>query len=468
MQNSKCKIMVCLRHRFILSAEPTPLFCILHSAFCISPAYGEGKKIIPSPDETGVGYKVFHGSTLVALRAEPLIDALTGAPDRAFLPGGSEVVSHCAVLQMPCTKVAPSLGILRNVHVFVTAFNTQNLAQKSPAVKARRGNEELFGFLPELGGKRGNPTKALGYIIAVEAAFLGTLERKGGIAITKEKIFLRRWLAVLSLVMVAGLVMHHKQTARPVTYTVMGENAVWIHTTAAQSPGQVLEELGLSGNWYAEDQQIYILREQKEIEQPILRQEQYTAILPIQELRYGDPNLPAGEERILRPGQSQQILCAAQVTYLGGAEISRRVESWQLLQSGEDRIVAVGTGQWVPEPEKSTLPVIGNGIIRLPTGEVLTYSEEIRSLATAYCDKGKTATGTQARVGAIAVDPDYIPYGTRMFIMTLDGEYVYGIATAEDCGSKKYIHDTRIDLHFNTYAECRKFGARWCRVFFLT
>ena len=171
---------------------------------------------------------------------------------------------------------------------------------------------------------------------------------------------------------------------------------------------------------------------------------------------------------MLAAGQSQQILCTARVSYSNGVETSRRLESQQLLRHGEDRIVAVGTGQWVPEPEKTAMPVIGNGMIRLVTGEVLTYSEEITSLATAYCDKGKTATGTQARVGAIAVDPDYIPYGTRMFIMTLDGEYIYGIATAEDTGSREYIHDTRIDLHFDTYAECRKFGARWCRVFFLS
>ena len=115
-----------------------------------------------------------------------------------------------------------------------------------------------------------------------------------------------------------------------------------------------------------------------------------------------------------------------------------------------------------------TLPVIGNGLIRLPTGEVLTSSKVISSLATAYCNKGLTATGTQARVGAIAVDPEYIPYGTRMFIMTKDGEYIYGIATAEDCGSKQFIYGTRIDLHYDTEAECIQFGARMCWVYFLS
>ena len=45
-----------------------------------------------------------------------------GVPIRAFLPGGSEVVSISAVLQMPCTKTASSLGILLKLRVFVTAF----------------------------------------------------------------------------------------------------------------------------------------------------------------------------------------------------------------------------------------------------------------------------------------------------------------------------------------------------------
>ena len=111
--------------------------------------------------------------------------------------------------------------------------------------------------------------------------------------------------------------------------------------------------------------------------------------------------------------------------------------------------------------------MIGNGLIILPTGDVLTYRNEITSLATAYCDKGKTATGTQARVGAIAVDPEVFPYGTRFYIQTRDGEYIYGIATAEDCGSKEFIYGSRLDLYFDTRRECIQFGARSCDVYIL-
>ena len=193
----------------------------------------------------------------------------------------------------------------------------------------------------------------------------------------------------------------------------------------------------------------------------------YTSLLPYETQFCLDPTLPEGEQRVMIRGQNGRVRSTALLTYINGREHSREILEESVTVPPRNGMVAVGTGQLVERPEAGTQPVIGNGLIILPTGEVLTYHNEITSLATAYCDKGKTATGTQARVGAIAVDPTCIPYGTRMFIVSLDGEYIYGIATAEDCGSKEYIHDTRIDLHFDTYAECRRFGARWCRVYFL-
>ena len=200
----------------------------------------------------------------------------------------------------------------------------------------------------------------------------------------------------------------------------------------------------------------------------VLHQEQiYTAVIPCNTVCCADPTLPEGAQQILREGRNGEMLRTAEVTYINGIEESRRILSEQVLVQPVDKIFAIGTGQLVPKLEPTTMPVIGNGMITLPTGEVLTYDRVISSLATAYCDKGKTATGTQARVGAIAVDPQYIPYGTRMFIMSKDGEYVYGIATAEDCGSKEHIYGTRIDLHYDTRYECRQFGARMCWVYML-
>ena len=90
--------------------------------------------------------------------------------------------------------------------------------------------------------------------------------------------------------------------------------------------------------------------------------------------------------------------------------------------------------------------------------------------ATAYnhedpgCDM-ITYTGTTVHIGTVAVDPKVIPLGTRMFIVSDDGWYVYGISTAEDTGSS--IKEMKIDLYFPTVKECREFGRRGVTVYFL-
>ena len=193
----------------------------------------------------------------------------------------------------------------------------------------------------------------------------------------------------------------------------------------------------------------------------------YTSVIPHTTTYCADPSLPEGTEKVLIEGADGELSCTATVTYINGEETDRLVLSEDVTRQPQDALIAVGCALEVEE-EPSALPVITDSTITLPTGEVLTYDGVITSLATAYCDKGLTATGTQARVGAIAVDPRYIPYGTRMFIMSKDGEYIYGIATAEDCGSLEHIVGTRIDLHFDTREECRLFGARDCLVYFLS
>ena len=129
------------------------------------------------------------------------------------------------------------------------------------------------------------------------------------------------------------------------------------------------------------------------------------------------------------------------------------------------------TEEQTPEvDENATYPIVGENTITTASGEVLTYTHTMRVEATAYtktdegCDDW-TATGTLARYGAIAVDPSVIPYGTRMYIVSTDGQVVYGSATAEDCGGA--INGARVDLYYDTTAECYQFGRRDCIIYFL-
>lgn len=200
------------------------------------------------------------------------------------------------------------------------------------------------------------------------------------------------------------------------------------------------------------------------------RVETFTVTMACDVERCSDSTLPAGAEQILVEGKDGELLCTARVTYINGTPAQREVLSQTVTRLPVTEIIGVGTGQAPAGADPEALPVICDGLITLPTGEVLSYTHTATLRATAYtqtdagCD-GITATGTNVRRGAVAVDPRYIPYGTRMFIMTTSGSYVYGIAVAEDCGGD--IKGDRIDLYMPTYEECREFGRRVCTVYFL-
>lgn len=228
-----------------------------------------------------------------------------------------------------------------------------------------------------------------------------------------------------------------------------------------------------------------------------------------------DASLAPGEERVLTPGRDGSVQCTALITYENGRKVSHTVTQEKLLTSPVNALVARGIDRSSKEQEgagrpyaEETAPAAeapvqsavsapaveaapstekpgsgssGSAETTPPTeaapsgntfttasGDVVSYSRKLSVEATAYsCEgyEGVTATGTTARYGAIAVDPSVIPYGTRMYIVSDDGSYIYGYATAEDCGGS--IQGNRIDLYFDTLAECYAFGRRTCTVYIL-
>ena len=199
----------------------------------------------------------------------------------------------------------------------------------------------------------------------------------------------------------------------------------------------------------------------------VVSTETYTLSIPFT-VTYQDTDLlEAGKEVILTTGKDGQMVCTADVTYINGQESSRNVTEAKMISEPVTQVVARGTGDGKPSGSKK--PIIGDGVIITPEGDVLTYTKVDTFVATSYnrTEVGGeiTSTGTKTHVGVVAVDPRVIPYGTRMFIVTKDGKYIYGVGTAEDCGGD--IKNKRLDLFYETDAESRAFGVRDCWVYFL-
>lgn len=96
--------------------------------------------------------------------------------------------------------------------------------------------------------------------------------------------------------------------------------------------------------------------------------------------------------------------------------------------------------------------------------EAAPHGRRVLVEATAYSpeDPGlnsTTALGTRLRKGVIAVDPDFIPLGSHVYIPD------YGEAVAEDVGGA--IIGNVIDVAFNTHAEALEFGRQEIYIYLL-
>jgi 3D (Asp-Asp-Asp) domain-containing protein len=99
--------------------------------------------------------------------------------------------------------------------------------------------------------------------------------------------------------------------------------------------------------------------------------------------------------------------------------------------------------------------VTGKSPVAPPFGD----DEALDFHATAYCLKGRTASGVVAQSGVIAADPRVLPLGTVVHLRS--GSYT-GTYTVADTGSK--IKGRRVDVFVNTHREAIQFGRRQVKI----
>lgn len=101
-------------------------------------------------------------------------------------------------------------------------------------------------------------------------------------------------------------------------------------------------------------------------------------------------------------------------------------------------------------------------------GNPANYKSKITARATAYTYTGNNcSTGVAPQPGYIAVNPNYIPYGTKMYIKTADGSVIYGYAVAADTGGFIRRYPKGVDLFMSSKSACTSFGVRNVEIYIL-
>ena len=190
---------------------------------------------------------------------------------------------------------------------------------------------------------------------------------------------------------------------------------------------------------------------------------------------YND-EMEKGTYKVVRDGNDGVKSSVYTVRYENGVETSKVLTSEFIDKKPVDKIVENGTK--VITIYNRTGSAVRESTLITPAGKELNFNRVITVSATAYdlsyesCGKnpgdrgyGITASGMRARYGVVAVDPRVIPLGTKLYIESADGSWVYGEAIAGDTGGA--IKGNRVDLFFNTRSECMSFGRRTAKIYIL-
>ena len=174
-----------------------------------------------------------------------------------------------------------------------------------------------------------------------------------------------------------------------------------------------------------------------------------------------------GDTKVDTEGEKGKKEVSVEKTYVNGQLASQKETEIEVIEEPVDKVVLKGTAEKVDH-----FAVASNGEQVKANEEEKTfvdaegkehkYEEIITGSGTAYCaDPGAlTSTGRKAAYGVVAVNPNIIPYGSKLYIVTNDGEGVYGEAVAGDTGGALMDGSAIVDLFYPTYEECINFGRR--------
>lgn len=161
-------------------------------------------------------------------------------------------------------------------------------------------------------------------------------------------------------------------------------------------------------------------------------------------------NLVIGTENVITAGVPGERKYTVKEKYVDGKLTEKQLLNDRITRQPVTEVIERGTALATPyskmeDPDAITLV---NGIPE-------SYTRIVSGKATAYTAGygARTASGRLAEIGTCAVNPNVIPYGSKLYIVAQDGSRVYGYAVAADTGLGLMDGTVAVDLYFGSMAE---------------
>ncbi len=262
---------------------------------------------------------------------------------------------------------------------------------------------------------------------------------------------IKRLTACVVMCLLSSLFLVGFEEGGPKTFSVIDSdgNEV-VYTSSKKTIGEALKALDIPhrknrvypevSRSLSEDMRVYVLDRGEKIHV------KDTFVNPPVEY-FDDYNLDYGMQKIEQEGKHGRVDI-----------VSKVVEN----DDGSTTVTEIGR-EYTMEPTRQIVRRGMLGAVKTPEG-IKRYSKKMKVQATAYtihCGNGDgvTSIGLIPKRGIVAVDPEVIPYYTKMYVPG------YGVALAGDCGGA--IQGHIIDVFVDSYDEAWDWGRKNIEIYIL-
>lgn len=232
--------------------------------------------------------------------------------------------------------------------------------------------------------------------------------------------------------------------------------------------GNVVEALNFLGYNVSEDDELNVDKDSavKDGMKLTITRVYYAEEKSVEEIPYGykeekSDRVDLGETKIGTKGENGLKLVTKKCKYENGKRVSEKKLSEEIAKKPVDEVTLTGT--------RGAASSGGAGTFVDSNGVEVSYKYVLTGSGTAYTAPAGsgTATGVTAYHGGVAINPNLIPYGSKVYVVSTDGSFVYGYATAVDTGGALMDGSAIVDCFYDTYDECVQFGRRDVNVYII-
>ena len=202
------------------------------------------------------------------------------------------------------------------------------------------------------------------------------------------------------------------------------------------------------------------------VDEVVYSEKTVTEEIPFKETTKKSDSYAIGTTKITTKGVPGEKEITYKQKFVNGVLIDSVAVEEKVVKKPVNQVKTIGTKKVTVKAKGEPISTIGT--VELDANGIpVNYTRIVSGSSTAYYGGGTTASGRPAKVGYVAVDPNVIPYGTKLYIVATDGT-VYGYAIAADTGG--FVHNgtnTVVDVYLDTYDECIQWGRRNVNIYVL-